>query len=183
MTVASRWLPLLRRIVQNPMLRSRTETKVSPSTIHMISWMEGSRNGHHHRNRFSVRKLVTNRICLFFLGMAKPCAAHSELFVLQRTPISHSLSTSFFSIGRSEHGTWYGLPWYGLALGSVSSRWTGSHGNIPSFPENRTECFFNMGHRARRCARLRWVGIEWIMACTCECHDHYFWISDWWIWR
>jgi hypothetical protein len=23
-----------------------------------------------------MRKSVTNRICLFFLGMAKPCAAH-----------------------------------------------------------------------------------------------------------
>jgi hypothetical protein len=45
-----------------------------------------------------MQKSVTNRICLFFLGTAKPCAAHSELFVLRRTPILHSLST-FFLIG------------------------------------------------------------------------------------
>jgi hypothetical protein len=27
-----------------------------------------------------MQKSVTNWICLFFLGTAKPCAAHSELF-------------------------------------------------------------------------------------------------------
>jgi hypothetical protein len=42
-----------------------------------------------------MQESVTNRIYLFFKGMAKPCAAHSELFVLCRTPILHSLSTSF----------------------------------------------------------------------------------------
>ncbi len=159
MTVASCWLSLLRRIVQNPMLRLRMEMKVSPSNLHIISWNEGSGNGYRHKNHFSIQKSVTNWICLFFLGTAKPCAAHSELFILWRTPISHSLSTSFFNRGRSEHGTLYGLPWHGLALGSVSLRWTGLQGDFPSFLENRMECFFNRCQRACHCAQLRWVGI------------------------
>jgi hypothetical protein len=46
-----------------------------------------------------MQKSVTNWICLFFLGKAKPCAAHSELFVLRRTPIVHSLSTSLIGEG------------------------------------------------------------------------------------
>jgi hypothetical protein len=155
MTVASRWLSLSSWIVQNPMLRSRMEMKVSPSTVRIISWIEGSGNGYRRRNRFNMQKSVTNWICLFFLGTAKPCAAHSELFVLWRTPISHSLSTSFFNRGRSKRGTWYGLPWYSFALGSVSSRWTGLQGNFPSFPENRMECFFNI------CARGLVVVLGW----------------------
>ncbi len=66
-------------IIQNPMLRSRMEMKVSPSTVHIISWFEGSRNGYQSRNRFNMWKSVTNWICLFFFGMAKPCVAHLEL--------------------------------------------------------------------------------------------------------
>jgi hypothetical protein len=46
-----------------------------------------------------------------------------------------------------------------LALGLVSLRWTGLQGNFPSFPENRTECFFNMCQRAHHCTQLRWVSI------------------------
>jgi hypothetical protein len=38
-----------------------------------------------------MQKSMMNWICLFFFGTIKPCAAHSELFVLQSTPISHSL--------------------------------------------------------------------------------------------
>jgi hypothetical protein len=159
MTVASHWLSLSSWIVQNPMLRSRMEMKVSPLTVRIISWIKGSRNGYRHRSRFNMQKSVTNWICLFFLGTAKPCAAHLELFVLQRTPILHSFLTSLFYRGRSRHWTWYGLPWYGLALGSVCSRWTGLQGNFPSILENRMECFFNICQRARHCAWLRWVGI------------------------
>jgi hypothetical protein len=150
---------LLSWIIQNPIFRLRMETKVSPSTVCIISWIEGNGNGYQHRNWFNLQRLVTNQICLFFLGMAKLCAAHSELFILQRTPILHSLLTFFFNRGRSEHGTWYGLPWYGLALGLVRSRWTGLQGNFHSFPENRMECFFNICQRACCCAHLRWVGI------------------------
>jgi hypothetical protein len=49
---------------------------------------------------------IGDELNLFVLfGMAKPCAAHSKLFVLQSTPISHSHLTSFFNWGRTKHGT------------------------------------------------------------------------------
>jgi hypothetical protein len=159
MTVVSHWLSLSNRIAQNPLFRSRMETKVSPSTVHIISWIKGNRNGYWQRNLLNMQKSMTNQICLFFLGMAKPCVAHLDLFVLQRTQISHSLLTSFFNRSRGKCGTWYGLSWYGLALGLVSLRWTGLQGNFPSFPENRMECFFHMCQRACYYAWLRWVGI------------------------
>jgi hypothetical protein len=46
-----------------------------------------------------------------------------------------------------------------LALGSMTSRWTGLQGNFPSFLENRMEYFFNMCQRACCYAQLRWAGI------------------------
>jgi hypothetical protein len=99
-----------------------------PSTVCIISWIKGNGNGYRHKNRFNMQKLVTNRICLFFLGMAKPCAAHLELFVLRRKTILHSLSSSFFNWGRSKCGTWYGLPWYSSSeTGKCQSPTTMSH--------------------------------------------------------
>jgi hypothetical protein len=94
----NRWVVLISNIGSRATLNSFTgNSSLSANNLWVIylfiySWIEGSRNGYWHRNRFSMQKLVMNWICLFFLGMAKPCAAHSDLFVLWRTPISQSFN-------------------------------------------------------------------------------------------